>query len=289
MFLTCTFESRLQIVVGHRLLLPGPPRGVCERAHRQNAIREQRAGQAWREQSCLVQHPGDGGDGVPVARGGRRPEDPVERAEIADDLHVAPVDAEDEPVVPREDFSSHVPVEGRTRGSDGVTRGRWDNTLTKRTMSGRTGWAAKCVQDISLAMSRPSQIAICASNGTLACQFSAELGPGDRPPNHEGARRADVDGIEVLQSFGERTWPEGPVTADVHASQKNHECHEPLLSSAGSSNNEHQPGRPREPHRDELAPPFEVVDKCRDLGCMVLWPVLLRQQIVDHVDSAGPQ
>jgi len=61
--------------------------------------------------------------------------------------------------------------------------------------------------------------------GNPACQFGAELGPGDRPPDHEGARRADVDGIEVLQLFGERGGSEVSVTADVDPSQKNHECH----------------------------------------------------------------
>src|SRR6266540_2651312 len=61
--------------------------------------------------------------------------------------------------------------------------------------------------------------------GKRACQFGAELRPRDRPPDDEGARRADVDGIEVLQLVDERGRPEGPVTADVDPSQKNHECH----------------------------------------------------------------
>ena len=51
----------------------------------------------------VTQHPGDRGDGIPVARGDRDPKEPVKRAKVADDLHVAPVHAEDEPVVPRED------------------------------------------------------------------------------------------------------------------------------------------------------------------------------------------
>ena len=61
--------------------------------------------------------------------------------------------------------------------------------------------------------------------GKPACQFGAELRPGDRLPDHEGARCADVDGIEVLQLFGERGGPERPVTADVDPSQKNDDCH----------------------------------------------------------------
>lgn len=52
----------------------------------------------------VTQYPGDRGDGIPVARGGRDTEEPVERAEVADDLHVTPVQAHHEPVVPCEDL-----------------------------------------------------------------------------------------------------------------------------------------------------------------------------------------
>jgi len=55
------------------------------------------------------------------------------------------------------------------------------------------------------------------------------LGPRDWLPDHECARRADIDGIEVFQFFGERGRSEGPVTTDVDPSQQNHECHEFLL------------------------------------------------------------
>jgi hypothetical protein len=67
--------------------------------------------------------------------------------------------------------------------------------------------------------------------GQPGCQFGTELRLGDRLPDHEGTRRADVDRIEVLQVFGERGRSEGPVTADVDPSQKSDECHEflPLL------------------------------------------------------------
>jgi hypothetical protein len=40
-------------------------------------------------------------------------------------------------------FISHLPLEGKLMGIDGAERERWDRTLTKRTMSGRTGWSAK--------------------------------------------------------------------------------------------------------------------------------------------------
>jgi hypothetical protein len=63
------------------------------------------------------------------------------------------------------------------------------------------------------------------NGGKPACQFGAELRPGDWPPDHEGACRADVDGIEVLQLFGERGRSEGSVTTDFDPSQKSHECH----------------------------------------------------------------
>src|SRR5713226_7118769 len=58
---------------------------------------------AGRSGPSVTQYPGDRGDGIPVARGGRHPKEPVERAEVADHLHVAPVQAEDEAVVPRQD------------------------------------------------------------------------------------------------------------------------------------------------------------------------------------------
>ena len=61
--------------------------------------------------------------------------------------------------------------------------------------------------------------------GKSARQFGTELRLRDRPPDHEGTRRADVDGIEMLQLFGERFGSKGPVTTNVDPSQKNHECH----------------------------------------------------------------
>ena len=56
----------------------------------------------------------------------------------------------------------------------------------------------------------------------LRCQFGAELRGGDWP--REGACRTDV-GVEVLQLLDEHGGSEGPVTADVDSSQKNHKCH----------------------------------------------------------------
>ena len=48
-------------------------------------------------------HLGDRGDGIPVACGDGYPEETVNRAEIADDLHVAPIHAKDETILSRED------------------------------------------------------------------------------------------------------------------------------------------------------------------------------------------
>jgi hypothetical protein len=61
--------------------------------------------------------------------------------------------------------------------------------------------------------------------------FGAELCPRDRPADHERSRRADLDGIEVLQLFSERRRSERPVTANVDASQKNHRRHAFLMPS----------------------------------------------------------
>jgi len=173
----------------------------------------------------VTQHPGDRGDGIPVARGDRDPKEPVERAEVADDFHVAPVDAEDELVVPREDL--HQPLAARRK-----THGR------RRRRAGALGQDAHEADDVgSNGVVREMIPRHQAGNLTAladhdlgikrkpACQFSAELRPGDRPPNHEGACRADVDGIEVLEFCGERGRTERPVTADVDPSQKNHERH----------------------------------------------------------------
>jgi hypothetical protein len=58
-----------------------------------------------------------------------------------------------------------------------------------------------------------------------ARELCAEPRLRHRPPDHERAGCPDVDDIEVLQFLRERGGPEGPVTADIHASQKDDECH----------------------------------------------------------------
>jgi hypothetical protein len=63
------------------------------------------------------------------------------------------------------------------------------------------------------------------SKRQAASQLGPELRPRDRLSDHEGAGRTDVYDIEMLQLCGQGTWSEGPVTSDVHPSQKYHECH----------------------------------------------------------------
>ena len=58
-----------------------------------------------------------------------------------------------------------------------------------------------------------------------AFEFKAQLRAADGLPDHEGTCRADVDGVEMRQLFGEPGRSEGPVTAYVHAPQQYHECH----------------------------------------------------------------
>jgi hypothetical protein len=59
----------------------------------------------------------------------------------------------------------------------------------------------------------------------FACHFGAYLHLGRWLPNHERACRANVDGTDVLQLFGQLGWSEVPVSPDVDPSQKNNECH----------------------------------------------------------------
>jgi hypothetical protein len=80
--------------------------------------------------------------------------------------------------------------------------------------------------------------------GKSACQFGVQLRSGHSPPEHEGAGRADVDGIEVRRLFGERGWPEDPATADVDSSQQNHECHAFLLPTPLETAIAFSPSRP---------------------------------------------
>ena len=67
-----------------------------------------------------------------------------------------------------------------------------------------------------------------------ACYFSAEFRLGDRPSDHQRARRTNVDHVEVLQLLGKLRGSKSPVTSDVDASQEYHEGH--ASSPAGIPN-----------------------------------------------------
>ncbi len=64
-------------------------------------------------------------------------------------------------------FISHGPLDGNRMGVDGVKRGRWDSTLTKRTTPRRSDCPSKGFFEIRLAMSRPGQTTMSATNGSL--------------------------------------------------------------------------------------------------------------------------
>src|SRR5512141_2843139 len=66
--------------------------------------------------SAVTQHLGDGGDGIPVPRRDWNSKEPIERAKVADDLHVAPVHAEDEPAVPRENLQQPLAAGWKAHG-----------------------------------------------------------------------------------------------------------------------------------------------------------------------------
>jgi len=64
-------------------------------------------------------------------------------------------------------FISHWPVDGNRMGVDGVKRGRRDSTLTKWTTSRRVDRPSKGFLEYRLAMSRPWQTTISATNGSF--------------------------------------------------------------------------------------------------------------------------
>jgi len=173
----------------------------------------------------MTQDLGDRGDGIPVARGDRYPEKAVDCAEIADDLHVAPIQAKDESVLSPED-SQQPPAAGRkAQRHRGLRAGALGQNAHEADDVGSHGLVRKMIL-----RHQPDNLAALADHDLSikrkpARQFRTELRPGDWLPNHEGARCAYVHGIEVPQLFGEYRRSEGPVTADVDPSQKDHKCH----------------------------------------------------------------
>jgi len=58
-----------------------------------------------------------------------------------------------------------------------------------------------------------------------ACHFSASLRLGHSTAQDQRARRANVDGAQVLERFGQFGRPKASVAPDVNSSQKHNECH----------------------------------------------------------------
>jgi hypothetical protein len=110
---------------------------------------------------------------------------------------------------------------------EGVKRGRWDSTLHAD--------EADNIRSHRLSLKRALRnqirnVAALANNDLgdkreFACHFGACLGLGHWLPNDQRARRANIDGTQVLQRFGQLGRSESPVATDVDASQKNNKRH----------------------------------------------------------------
>src|SRR5262245_58589446 len=122
-----------------------------------------------------IQQIGDRGDGIPVPRCNRDAKDPVERAEVADDPHVASVDAENEPVIARENFQQPLASRRKTH------RQRWRRT-------GRSGQNAHETDDVwtrriageTIVRQQPDDLPPLTNHdlgieGKPACEFKAQL------------------------------------------------------------------------------------------------------------------
>jgi hypothetical protein len=177
----------------------------------------------------FTQDPRDRGHRIPVSRGNWYPKEPVEGAEIADDFHVAPVHADDEPVVFHEDFQQPCSAGRKAHGQ-------------RRRPAGASGHNAYEADDVRshglvgemILRQQPDNLATLTDHDLRikrkpGYELGAELRRGDRLSDHEGARCANVDRVQMLQLFGERCRSEGPVTTHVDASQKNYEGQEFLL------------------------------------------------------------
>src|SRR5260370_27926297 len=69
-----------------------------------------------RSRSAVSQHLDDRRDGIPVARRDRHAEDPINRPQIADGLHVTPVLSEDEAILGRHDLHEPLALTRKTQG-----------------------------------------------------------------------------------------------------------------------------------------------------------------------------
>jgi len=176
--------------------------------------------------SLRTQRLADGTDCVPVASGERHPEHAIQHGQIADDLHVAPVHADDEAVIARDDFQEP-PTLGREIHGQGRYQTRASGQDAHETDNigshGKTGEIVLRQQPDDLTALTDHHFGF---ERKPAFDFSAQLGSAHAPPDHERAGRPDVDEAEMPKLFSELSRPKGPVTADVETPQKNDECHE---------------------------------------------------------------
>jgi hypothetical protein len=180
-----------------------------------------------------TQHLGNRLDGIPVAGGHWDTVEPVQRTEESDDLHMPPVRSDDEPVSPLEDLHQPWTTDGKAHGCGrrqaralGQHADEADNTSSHRlSLKG-------------ILRNETRHVAAPANNDLggkwkFACHCGACLSLSNWSPKDQRARRANIDGAQVLQRFGQLGRPERPVTSDVHPPQKNNECHSiPLNESA---------------------------------------------------------
>jgi len=208
-----------------RIEMRSQTRPVAQRPRTSRAPRRRHRTRQMSLGHSVIQHLRDGGDGIPVARGDRYPEDAVQRAEIADGLHVPPVQPDDEPVLPRE--NSHQPL---ACGRKAYRHRRRRTRRVRQNAHETNDVGANGVGREKVVRHEPHDLPAVAEHDLgierkPAGEFNAQLRAADWLPDHKGAGCADVDGVEMLQLFGERRRSKGSVTADVDPPQKNHECH----------------------------------------------------------------
>ncbi len=177
------------------------------------------------------QHLRDLCDCIPVSRGDRYIEEAVELAEVTDDLHMTAIHAKNESIPSREDLQQPPSAGRETERHQRLDTGSFGQDAHETD----DAWL-RWLKGERIPRYQPGYLTALANNYMSikrkpACHFGAESRPGDRLADHEGAGRADVDGIEMFQLSGKQSGSEGLVTADVHTSQKNHECHSCIRDS----------------------------------------------------------
>jgi len=171
------------------------------------------------------QNPHDRKDGVPVACGRRHTKQLVDLAKIANRLHVATVDSEDESVLCRD--NSHEPLPARRKC-------KWDVSLAAPS-SRQDAHESHHIGAYRLGSKRivplqADKIATVAEHNFRlewqpSEQFSTELRSRSRIPNHERACGAYIHNVIRAQSSCENAWAKRPMSANVDTSEENDESH----------------------------------------------------------------